>query len=319
MNKLLLLLLVCSCSQLTHKKPALSEDSDQFPTWVYSPYDECLESENLCATGEGKNAAEAETQAKVNLASIFEVKVQSDFSVSTSQSQSFPWQGQVREEAQQSLREQVDQVLEAVQIRKRFKKDKLSYALAALDRHKVSELLGSRITKLDQEINLLWSQKQRTNIRKIVKLIFERDKLNERYSIVSGAPRVPRVSYDDVLKWRQSKPASEPLALRIGQAPDWMTEKIKELLTEAGFKLVRGDAPKALTVQVDSIKEFLNVEGFEKYTFTLNMTSIDQGEKNRTLVTSETVTGRTQADALLKVKHYFTEYIENHLSDLHLD
>ena len=68
-----------------------------------------------------------------------------------------------------------------------------------------------------------------------------------------------------------------------------------------------------------AIKEFLNVEGFEKYTFTLNLTSFDKGEKNKVLTASETVTGRTQADALLKVKKFFNDYIEQNLSDLHLD
>ena len=71
--------------------------------------------------------------------------------------------------------------------------------------------------------------------------------------------------------------------------------------------------------QVDSIKEFLNVEGFEKFTFTLGLTSVVNGDKKRTISVSETVTGRTQADALLRVKNFFNEYIEQHLSDLKLD
>ncbi len=318
MKKLLLLLILCSCAQFNNG-PELSETSKEFPAWVYSPYDDCVETELLCASGEGKTSTEAEAQARVNLASIFEVKVQSDFTATTTSQQSFPWQGQVKEEVQKTLREQVDQILETVQIKKRFKKDKISYALASLDRVKASELLGSRLSKIDNEVNILWAQKQRTNIRRMIKLILERDKLNEKYSIVSGASRMHKVQYEDILKWRLTRPRNEPLALRVGQAPDWMTEKIKELLTEAGFRIVNGGSQKTLTVQVDSIKEFLNVEGFEKYTFTLNMTSIENGEENKTISASETVTGRTQADALLKVKFYFTDYIENHLSDLHLD
>ena len=70
---------------------------------------------------------------------------------------------------------------------------------------------------------------------------------------------------------------------------------------------------------VYSIREYLNVDGFEKYTFNLILTSFANGEKNKVVSTSETVTGRSQADALLKVKNYFTDYIEQHLSDLELD
>ena len=127
------------------------------------------------------------------------------------------------------------------------------------------------------------------------------------------------MTYQDIVVWRESRPLVEPLALRIGQAPDWMVEKLKELLTESGFRIVKSDAPKMVSLNVESIKEFLNVEGFEKYTFTMNLTSFEKGEKNMVLAVSETVTGRSQADALLKVKHFFNDYIENHLSDLHLD
>lgn len=318
MKNLLILLLICSCSHF-QSKPELSETSKETPSWLFAPYEACSEDTELCATGEAKNYAQADLQARNNLASIFEVKVESELNVHTSSSQTFPWQGAVREEVQQSLKESVNQVLETVQIKKHFKLKGLSYSLASLDRAKASELLGERITKIDDELNTLWARRSRTNLRKIVRLYLEREKLNERYSIVSGAPRPAKMTYRDIIAWRETRPKVENLALRVGQAPDWMTEKLKELLTEAGFRIVRGDSSKAISLNVDSIKEFLNVEGFEKYTFTMNLTSFEDGEKNKVLSASETVTGRSQADALLKVKAFFNDYIEQHLSDLHLD
>jgi hypothetical protein len=318
MKNILILLLISSCS-LLQPKPELSENAKEVPGWIYAPYEACSEASELCATGEAKNSTQADAQARNNLASIFEVKVKSDFSVQTTSTQSFPWQGAVKQEVQQSLQESVDQVLEAVQIKKRYKEKGLSHSLASLDRGQASELLGNRITKIDDELNTLWDKRSRTNLRKIVRLYLEREKLNERYSIIAGQPRPSRMTYKDIIAWRETRPMVEPLALRVGQAPDWMTEKLKELLTEAGFKIVKGDAAKAISLNVDSIKEFLNVQGFEKYTFTMNMTSYQNGEKKKVLAASETVTGRTQADALLKVKVFFNDYIEQHLSDLHLD
>ncbi|MBA2404741.1 MAG: hypothetical protein H0V66_08210, partial [Bdellovibrionales bacterium] len=220
---------------------------------------------------------------------------------------------------QKSIKESVDQILETVQIKNRFKKDGLNHSLASLDRQKGSELIGSRMAKVDGELETLWENHQRTNLRRIVKLYLERERLNERYSIIAGSPKPSKITWQEIIKWRESKPKTEPLLLKIGQAPDWMREKIIELLTEAGFTLVKGEAKKIVTLQVDSIKEFLNVEGFEKHTFTLSMSSIVNGDKKRSISTSESVNGRTQADALLKVKHYFNEYIEQHLSDLRLD
>lgn len=263
--------------------------------------------------------ADADAQARTNLASVFEVQVKSEFSASASSSQTFPWQGQVREEVQRSIQESVNQVLETVEIKKRYKVKNLSHSIAALNRRKVLELLGGRLEKVDDEIEVLFAKKQRTNLRKIVKLNLEREKLSEKYSVVAGHGIPPKVSYAQIVEFRESKPKSEPLVLRVGQAPEWMTEKLTELLNEAGFRVVKSGAEKVLTLNVESIKEFLNVDGFEKHTFTLNITSSEHGQKTGSLAASETVTGRSQADALLKVKAYFTDYLEQHLSNLHLD
>jgi hypothetical protein len=313
-----ILLFACSCA-LFNPEPKLSDSAGETPEWIYSPYSACTESEELCASGEAKAQSEADALARNNLASIFEVKVKSEFTAQMSTAQGFPWQGAVREEVQKSLQESVDQILETVQIKKRFKKKGLTYSLASLDRDKASELLRGRLNKIDTELETLWARKSRTNLRKIVRLFLEREKVNERYSIVAKQGKLPPIEYRDILAWRESRPKFVPLVLRVGQAPEWMTEKLKELLTESGFQIVKGNSERMVSLNVDSIKEFLNVDGFEKYTFTLNLTSYENGEKKKVLSTSETVTGRNQADALLKVKTYFNDYIENHLSDLHLD
>lgn len=318
MKNILILLLLSSCSYFK-AKPTLSESAKEVPAWVYAPYDSCVEQEELCATGEAKTYAGADGAARANLASIFEVQVKSDFSATTTSSQQFAWQASVKQEVQSSIEESVDQVLETVQIKSRFKKEGLTYSLAALDRAKASDLLGARLKKVDDELTVLWGKRSRTNLRRIVRLYLEREKLNERYSIVAGVGRPAPMTYQEIIAWRESRPKVEPLTLKVGNAPEWMTEKLKELLTEAGFKIVKGNTSKVLSLNVESIKEYLNVQGFEKYTFTMNLTSSIDGEKKKVLAASETVTGRTQADALLKVKNYFTEYIEQHLSDLHLD
>jgi hypothetical protein len=319
MKKIIFLLLLSTACSTPKPEPQLTEQSGEAPAWLYSPYELCQEEAELCATGEGQSMNEADAQARTNLASVFEVQVKSEFSASSNSSQTFPWQGQVREEVQKSIQESVQQVLETVEIKKRYKVKNLSHSIAVLNRRKVLELLGSRLEKVDNEIDILFAKKQRTNLRRIVKLNLEREKLSEKYSIVAGHGIPPKVSYAQIVEFRESKPKQEPLVLRVGQAPDWMREKLTELLTEAGFKIVRSGAEKVLTLNVESIKEFLNVDGFEKHTFTLNITSTEQGQKTGSLSASETVTGRSQADALLKVKSYFTDYLEQHLSNLHLD
>ncbi|HXH32164.1 MAG TPA: LPP20 family lipoprotein [Bacteriovoracaceae bacterium] len=318
MKYLTLLLLLCSCASHTGQTE-ISEKSGVIPEWVYSPYETCKESIELCATGEAKGYTNSDAEAKNNLASIFEVKVKSDLSIKSNTKSSLPWQAKVNQEVEQSIGQSVDQVLETVQIKNRFKQAGLSYSLASLDRVKASELLGERISKLDKELEGLWHNRQRTNLRKLFRKFLERERLNERYSIVEGTGRVSKLTYQDIIAWRLSRPALEPVHLKVGQAPDWLVEKLKELLTEAGFKIVRGETAKNLSLKVESIKEYMNVDGFEKYTFTLHLQSSLGEEKYKVISVSQTVPGRTQTDALLKVKEYFNDYLEEHLSDLHLD
>jgi len=308
-----------SCTLLGPQKLGLSDTDTEAPSWVYSPYDLCDQGREFCTSAEGRTLGEAEANAKAQLGSIFEVKIKSDLQSTMTSSQVFPWQGQVKEEVQKSVSESIDQILEGVEIKKRFKKKGLNFALAVLDRTKASELLGHRLDKLDQEMVVLWQKKQRTNLRRIVKLFFERERLGERFSIVSSMAKTSPVTWEQITKWKESRPAMERIFLRVGQSPDWLVEKLEELLSEAGFKIVKGDASRGVSLQVDGIKEFLNVNGFEKHTFTLSLSSYEAGEKKRTISKAETVTGRSQADALLKIKNIFLEYVEEHLSDLDLD
>ena len=317
MKYLFLLLLLSGCTHFSSEKSSQGESKEE-PKWLYAPYEGCSEALELCATGEGKTFTQADSEARANLASIFEVRVRSDLSITTQSTQSFPWQAQVKEEVLKSIQESVNQILESVQIKNHYRKQGISHSLASLNRQTAGGLIRSRMGKQDDELEALWATRQRTNLRRIVQLFMERERLNERFSIISGDSVPSKVTWAEIIKWRTSKPKSEPVILKIGQAPDWLKEKLSELLSESGFHIVKEDAAKIVTVQVDSIKEFLNVDGFEKYTFTVNISS-QGGEKKRSISTSDTVTGRTQADALLKVKNSFNDYIEQHLSDLRLD
>ena len=316
---LLLLLLALGCSHKQNKNAELSDTAKGTPEWLYSPYSECSEQREICATGEARSLNDASAQARSNLASIFEVKVRSDLHINSSATQSLPWIAKVNEEVQEKVENSVEQILENVEVKKHFKKDGLSYALASLDRDKARELIEPRLNKVDKEMEVLWENKNRTSLRRLVKLNLEREKLGDRYSIIVGSRRPSRVSFEDIMRWKESRRTSVPLSLKVGQAPEWLTEKMRELLTESGFRLVKNESNRVVSLNVDSIKEYINVEGFEKFTFTLNITSFENGDRRKVISTSESVNGRTQADALLKVKQRFTDYLEQHLSDLHLD
>jgi len=318
MEKILILFIFWGCS-LVPKKISNTNDPSILPAWVYSPYDLCVQTNEICATGEGKSFADADSEARVNLASIFEVKVSSNLHSTDHSYQNQAWHSSVQQEVHKVLTESVQQILETVEIKNRFKSQGIVYSIASLDRMKAGELLAGRLALIDSELEALWKKRQRTSLRKITALTLEREKLHERYSLIKQSDLAPPVSYKEVLQWRDSQSFSEPLILRIGHAPEWLIDKVHELLTESGFRIVKSDAKKVVEIDVTSIKEYLNVPGFEKYTFSMSLTSTVNGVKLKEISATETVNGRNQTDALIKVKSFFHDYLEKNLSQLNLD
>ncbi|MFA7613962.1 MAG: LPP20 family lipoprotein [Candidatus Caldatribacteriota bacterium] len=297
-----------------------NESEDQFPSWVYSPYDFCSESSELCATGEGPNFSTSDQEARSNLASIFKVHVSSSLQSSITEENSLhQMEMKVRAEATRSLQTSVDEVLESVQIKKRFQKDGVFYSLAKLDRHAATAILNNRIDKIDQELLSYWNRKQRTLVRKMLRLSLERSSIEEKLAILTPVFRPAPISYQQILDWSLSFKNKVPVSLKVGHAPKWLTSKLSSLLNEVGYKIEKGEAKNLVSVNVTSIKEYLNVSGFEKYTFTMNIQNIQKGQKVGHLTKSETVVGRNQEDALLKIKNSFVEYLEDQLYTLNLD
>jgi len=311
------MLLVVACSTNKEHKD-YNELPGDLPKWVFAPYEECSEVEEICANGEASESQTAETQAKANLASIFETRIKSELfevsntNVSNQRPDSFYTDVTV------SINQSVDQLLELVQIKKKFKKDGIVYALASMDKKQASELLEKRIHKLDIKFLNLWRKKQRTSFNQMNKLYLEREKLNERLIIFNRSLPLS-VKWEDVLEWKNNFTETEPIQLRIGVAPDWIHTNLVQQLTEAGFEVVQSSADKILKVDFSAIKEFMNVNGFEKYTFTLVLSHIHNGRQLSSITAAESVVGKSQADSLLKVKEFFINHISENLSNLRLD
>lgn len=318
MKNLLLALLLTSCSQITQKN--IEEGEQPFPVWVYSAYDFCSETSELCATGEGPQFSSSDNEARSNLASIFKVQISSSIQSSITEDHSVhQMEMKVRSQASKSLKASVDEVLESVQIKQRYQKDGIHFSLAKLDRLVATQIFNKRIKKIDEELMAFWNKKQRTLVRKLLKLSAERSAIEEKLAILTPVFEPAPVSYQQILDWSLSPAEPKTIALKIGNAPKWLTSKLSSLLNEVGYKISSHEAKDVITVNVTSIKEFLKIEGFEKYTFTMNITNIVNGDKVGHLTKVETVMGRNQEDALLKIKNSFSEFLEEQLYQLNLD
>ena len=317
MKNLVLLLMLSACSHLS--QPPQVEGQEKLPVWVYSVYDFCTESSELCASGEGPNAYASDAEAKSNLASIFKVHITSNFKTSlTEQNTVHQLEKKVLSQATQELQSSVDEVLESVEVKQRFKQDNVFYSLATLDKDIAINILTKRMKRIDDQLKSYWKKQKKTLARRMLKLSAERAGIEEKLAVLTPVFEPAPVSYEQVLNWTLSPTRQGVIGVKVAQSPKWLTSKVSTLLNEVGYKTSE-NAHDVVTINVTSIKEFLNVEGFEKFTFTMKISHIRDNDKVGSLSKSETVVGRNQEDALLKIKKTFSEYLEEELYQLNLD
>jgi hypothetical protein len=295
----------------------LSDVSLGIPKWIHAPMEVCIHEAELCASGEDKSQSAADSQAKRNLISVFATEFQPMDQGSTDVSRSLPWYSSVLRDAQLSVKERTDLLADEIQIKQRYQKDGLFYSFASLDKQKTSEIIGPRIDELEINLRNLWVIKQRLTIKKIAVADLERGKLNELYSLVAERPRQQFVSHAKISEWMASLPHTSPVTLKIGQAPAWLAEKMREILLNAGYIISKGKGP-ILVMNVETLREPSGTDD-EKYTFTMHVSVQRNDSDQRAISTVKTVRGKSQGDAVEKVKVVFQKYVEDHLVDLQLD
>jgi hypothetical protein len=313
----ILAFLLVSCAHL--KKPAPTpESARELPEWAYAPQGACEEGREICTSGEGLSAKEADAHALSALAAVFETKVSSEFSHFQSSQGLSSTLGQVKESSALNLKSEVDQYLQAVQFKERFKKKGLHYVLASLDKDKVATLIMSSLEKLDEELSALWQKKNRVSYRKMIKLLWEREALADRLTIVDRAKRSAPVHLKDIANWHQNILKEKKMGLK-GQMPDWVKDQLKSMLSEV--KIVPGiDGDESIEVKWDTKQEFLKVSGFSKWSQRLTISYVNSAVGNRgTLDIQEVASGRSAEDAELKMKKNLITELENNLFRLNIE
>ncbi|MBY0516617.1 MAG: LPP20 family lipoprotein [Bacteriovoracaceae bacterium] len=310
-------ILITGCS-LFKAKPQLSEHAKELPSWVYSPMDDCIEERELCASGEGKTQSQADANALKSLAAIFETKITAS-TTSVMTAQGIGAFAQAQESAAVSVRDEVQQTLEAAKIEKKFRYEKLNYSLAVLDKVKASQNLKASIDKVQDELAALWKRKDRTAWAQMWNLFHQREGLNDRYNILMGQRFAHQPSSKDLQDWFQSRVAETPMGLELLDLPEVYANALKSRLTNSGYRLFDVKSGARLKASWVAKKEHLNVEGFEKWFFILSLENISKaGAKVGGLSVQETATGRTREDCQMKVRETLLKNMESRLSELNL-
>ena len=99
-----------------------------------------------------------------------------------------------------------------------------------------------------------------------------------------------------------------------------IVKHVEQVLGESGFEVSNNLAVDYfLSVKYKTINEFINVKGFEKYSFELNIASQNNLKKQiGSFSVSQTATGRNKQDAFLKIKNQIIDQVDEKINLLNL-
>lgn len=316
----LLFLVACSSNQ---KKSAYEFDQEKevdVPVWVYSVDEACDENLFLCTSASAENQNLADARAKKSLAAVFETKIKSSFDVYKT---SFTREERevVEEEINSEINESVDGLLKTVKITERFKKDDIYFSLARLDRKKASKSLRAQVRKIDEELKYLHSKKMRGSIKKMMILYEKRTRFVDKYIVLEGKKIPSPVSFSQIQNIKFQTTGGRKIYLKYNnETPSVIIKHVEQVLGESGFEVSKNLAVDYfLSVKYKTINEFINVKGFEKYSFELNIASQNNLKKQiGSFSVSQTATGRNKQDAFLKIKNQIIDQVDEKINLLNL-
>ncbi|MBT4793140.1 MAG: hypothetical protein HON90_16325 [Halobacteriovoraceae bacterium] len=311
-----ILLAVFGCSTPKKKKWVAENE----PEWLYSAADGCNKDE-ICATGSGSTQKEADAYAKKALAGIFETKVQAEFQL-TKQSFSAKELSEIKEYVEDQINQQVNIVLKGLEIKAKFSKEKIFFSLASLSKPKTLNILKQEITRIDDEMAHFYKLQNRLYIKKLNLLFNQREMLNEKIMVIDNSGINRRYTFSQInnLKF-QTKKGRKIHFNSTENIPLVLLKKIEEVFTGVGYLITKGnDSDFNVMIAYKEIDEYLNVPGFKKYTFTVELAAKNNiNKKLGVYLITKLAQGRTKADAFLKIRQSLVTEIENNIDKLNLN
>jgi|GEM_PF-4748777 len=298
------------------------------PAWLTSPEAECPAG-HLCAVGSALGINLAQAQARSEIAKIFKTQVMTQLSASKNVKEQ-----KVEEKFSSSLNEISNQIVEGVVIAATFEDKQEVYAFAQLSKTKAATLLDQKRQAVERKIQQLLDSGTRADILEANTTLEEQlVPLSMSHIVVKGSPFESVAAFyakiDPLLK---EKKLQETIILFDFANPKemLMQNKIAEELLKMNYKIVYSDQEShkyRIWAVYNWKKEFLNVKGFEKYSFELILKSYAvsgvkeaPGTKeigNITLTTTETGRAFAQAEEVAIPK--LLADLKNKISSLRLD
>jgi hypothetical protein len=317
---LIFLFVLISCAS-----PKLVKEKSLFtPEWVNEPMKGCDETRELCASSEGSGSITADANARKSLAQIFSTKIESKMNVTQTLNSSIggeSLQGEGKEFYANEVAEITEQILEGVEIKARYVDSGAHFSLAKLDKIQASDRIRSKIKQIDEELVILNKDHKKSHYGKMKKLFKLREDFNSRYEFLAGSRIPSKVSLEEIVKKKKISSPVNLIFLKVANQ-DFLT-MLQEILSERGFKFTDiegGNHDIIIELVIRNKKEFLNVDGFEKFSFDIALNSQTRSKQNLGTVKFHQVSiGRNFDQALSKIKPDIEDFINNHFDDLNIE
>lgn len=281
------------------------------PKWVNNPKLECRE-ENICAVGIGKNYNLAISDAKNNIQKYFETKISSSF-----RNELINNNDNIKEYSNEFINEETLGVLKGVEVLKTYNKNKMFYALVSLDKNKVINEVKNEIQSIDEKMLVLIDETSTISSKKLEKMFSQREELNKKYLFLTNTKIPEIVRYEDIINNKNRNKKNS-----INYYVDTNNEDVKlllnNLITETGGNIAKDEINAHIIIsgKITIKKEFLQVSGFEKYSVTMEVSSIKDGKIINTLTKKETDTGMSYEQVYSKCMNRISNYITENFINL---
>lgn len=288
------------------------------PKWISDTTKEKqCKKKSLCAVGTGPSINFAKRDARAAIAKIFEAKIVSKFTSKLSNS---------GEEATEELEESTNAALSGVEIVKTYEGKTDVYALASINKSKAAKGFQNEIKNLDKKMKVLVEDSASSkSSRTLEKYYMQRELLNKRYEFLKGRSIPEEVTYDQVF---QSKKALSNLIVHVyldESEPKEIEGKLVALLSDSGMRVTTGqvrnrESTNIVTGSLVADKQYMKIEGFEKYKFVLKVAAksldrVETGNLTHTVIT----TGRNYSQNYDKALPQLKEFLNNSIDNLNIE
>ncbi len=308
-NILIISLIFCSMVTMAGK-----------PKWIEDISKGCKKNE-LCAVGEGESTGFAQRNARTALAKIFSTKIKSKFTQEIASHG-----GVISDDASEQIEESTEAALEGVEIKKVYEGKLYVYALAVINKKKAAKGFKSEIKKIDSRMRVFIKDDSASAAVKLEKLFVQREGLNKRYEFLTGRGITSPITFEQVFAAKKQRVGTVIVHVYIDESePKLLEPSIAKQLTEQGFQVTTGrvrnkKSTHVLTGSMVPEKQYMKIEGFEKFKFQVELSSSNaKSISTGHVVFSDVETGRNFQQAYEKAIPVLMENLKENMDKLNFN